>query len=268
MRNSFTHKTLFRLGSAQLLVGALALAGGVAQSIARPPPAHEDFRPDTPYSKVMKGTGDAVCWNVKRAFLSQGYILDRSSDSVVLTGTKDAQRDPKTNTTIRLQATCVDNKDGTSTVFASAAREVSKLQKVRQGWSAGVSIATVTVPTGSENVLQVISREAIQDPKFYEGFYTLVQNFVAGDNGSRPVEIGGKRPDGVADKGDKDDKGDQGGQSMATRAKQAEAAMRDKDSGAGDKDPQGAAAGADRQGGDAAAEKGPQGDAAGDKDPQ
>jgi hypothetical protein len=138
----------------------------------------------------MQGAGDAVCWNVKRAFLTQGYILDRSSDSVVMVGTKDSQPDPKTNVTIRLQATCVDNKDGTSTVFATAERDVSKLQKVRQGWSAGVSIATLTVPTGSENVLQVVSRETIRDSNFYQGFYSLVQGLILGDNNPRGLVAG------------------------------------------------------------------------------
>ncbi|MDB5804100.1 MAG: hypothetical protein JWN73_1422 [Betaproteobacteria bacterium] len=191
-----------RLKRVACLLAGCALFAGSAANAARHPPAESDFRPDTPYSKVLRGAGDSVCWNVKRAFLSQGYILDRGSDSVILTGTKESQKDDKTNITIRMQTTCVDNKDGSSTVFASAQREVSELQKVRQGVSAGVSIATVTVPTGSENVLQVIRRETIQDPVFYQGFYGLVEGYVAGDKGSHAVDTSEKVHDHVAS-GDK-----------------------------------------------------------------
>ena len=158
---------------------ALAIVISAAACSSSPPKKQSEFRADTPFSKKVAGSGDAVCWSVKRAFLTQGYMLDRSGDSAILSGTKDTQQDEKTNVTLHLQTTCVDNHDGTSTVFASAAREVSKLQKVKQSISAGVSIATVTVPTSSEDALRVVSRETIQDPAFYNGFYTLVETFAA-----------------------------------------------------------------------------------------
>jgi hypothetical protein len=262
MRNIFTHKSFSRLGCAQLLAGALVLTGCVADCAARVPEPHGDFRPDTPYSKVMKGAGDAVCWNVKRAFLTQGYILDRNSDSVILTGTKDSQRDAKTNLTIRLQATCVDNKDGTSTVFASAVREISKLQKVRQGWSAGVSIATVTVPTGSENVLQVISRDAIQDPKFYDGFYHLVEGYMAGDKNPQATAADEQKGAAADDKGRHDAANDRKPEGVAERDKNPPA--RD----AGDRNPQGAAASADHPQGADAGDHDRKDDGAGDKGSQ
>jgi len=184
--------------TARVLAGCTLVVGCLASAAPRHSPYDNDFKADTPFSKVVKGPGDSVCWNVKRAFLSQGYILDRGGDSVILTGTKDSQKDEKTNVTIRMQTTCVDNKDGTSTVFASAEREISELQKVRQGVSAGVSIATVTVPTGSENVLQVINRQTIQDAGFYNGFYGLVEGLVASDKGSHAVDTSEKDRERVA----------------------------------------------------------------------
>jgi len=104
-------------------------------------------------------------------------MLERGSDTLIMTGTKDTQPDDETNITLRLQATCVDNRDGSSTVFASAAREVSKLQKVGHSITAGVSVATISVPSGTDRVMRVQKRETIQDPTFYQGFYTLVRNF-------------------------------------------------------------------------------------------
>jgi hypothetical protein len=44
-------------------------------------------------------------------------------------------------------------------------------------FSAGVSFATVTVPSGMEKVLHVVSRETIRDPQFYERFYLLVESY-------------------------------------------------------------------------------------------
>jgi hypothetical protein len=137
----------------------------------------ELFEPATPFSKTVPLSGDTVCWSVKRAFLSQGYLLDRSSDSVIMTGTKDTQLDDKTSISLRLQTTCVDNRDGSSTIFATANRETAKLQSVITSFSAGVSFATVTVPSGMEKVLRVVSRETIKDPQFYERFYLLVESY-------------------------------------------------------------------------------------------
>ncbi len=158
-----------------LFAAAVSMAG----CGSRPVKNDEPFRPDTPFSKIISGGGDVVCWSVKRAFLSQGYMLDRSGESVILSGTKDSQLDKRTNLTLRLQTTCVDNRDGTSTVFATASREVNRLQKVTSSVSAGVSIATVTVPQTSEDALRIVKRETIQDPAFYESFYHLVQDFSA-----------------------------------------------------------------------------------------
>jgi hypothetical protein len=75
----------------------------------------------------------------------------------------------------------VDNRDGTSTVFATASRELSKLQKVGYSTTTGVSIFTLSLPSGSDKSLRVQSRETIQDPKFYQGFYSLVQQFANED---------------------------------------------------------------------------------------
>jgi hypothetical protein len=165
---------------ANLLIAAIAISGCGKREMYR-----EEFRADTPFSARVQGSGEVVCWSVKRAFLSQGYMLDRGSDTLILTGTKDTQPDDETNITQRLQATCTDNRDGSSTVFASATREVSKLQRVMHSMTAGVWVATVSVPSGTERVMRVQKRETIQDPKFYQGFYALVQKFAAEEGRSK-----------------------------------------------------------------------------------
>jgi hypothetical protein len=158
------------------LLALLALGGCGGK-----PAVKQEFRADTPHSQRVTGPGEAVCWAVKRAFLTQGYMLERGSDTLVMSGYKDSQSDEETNVTQRMQATCVDNRDGTSTVFATASREVSKLQKVGYSTTTGISIFTLSLPSGSDKSLRVQSRETIQDPKFYQGFYALVQQFANED---------------------------------------------------------------------------------------
>src|SRR5712672_273737 len=159
------------------LLTAAALVVGCAS--ARHDAARDLFSAAAPFSKTVTGSGDAVCWSVKRALLSQGYMVDRPSESGVLTGTRDYQPDPKLNVTIRLQTTCSDNRDGTSIVFVAASREDSRLQKMKQTSSAGIGPATITMPSGSAKVLGVVRRETIQDRNFYISFFVLVEQFVA-----------------------------------------------------------------------------------------
>jgi hypothetical protein len=135
-----------------------------------------------------------VCWGVKRALLSQGYMLDRPNESGVLTGTRDFQPEPKLNVSYHLQATCADNRDSTSIVFVTATREDSRLQKMKQSTSVGVGPATLTMPSGSAQVLGVVRRDTVGDPAFYERFFTLASTHLyAGKYAGRGCCAGGKR---------------------------------------------------------------------------
>lgn len=166
-----------------LLTVAVAVVGCASKHDTRGP-----FVASAPFSKTIPGSGDAVCWSVKRALLGQGYMLERSSESGVLTGTRDEQPEEKTNVTVRLQTTCADNRNGTSIVFVTAEREVSKLQRMKQSTSAGIGPATITMPAGSAKVLGVVRRETIVDPNFYNSFFALVQGFVAQEGRSHPEQ--------------------------------------------------------------------------------
>jgi uncharacterized protein DUF2242 len=157
----------------------LVLAAAGVGCASKPPAARGPFVGSAPFSKTIAGSGDAVCWSVKRAMLGQGYMLERSGESGVLTGTRDYQPQEKLNVTVRLQTTCADNRDGTSIVFVTAEREENKLQKMKQTTSAGIGPATITMPAGSAKVLGVVKRETIDDPNFYNSFFTLVQGYVA-----------------------------------------------------------------------------------------
>jgi Uncharacterized protein conserved in bacteria (DUF2242) len=158
---------------------AAAVAVALLASCAshRPPPPQ--FTADAPFSRTVSGSGDTVCWSVKRALLSQGYMLDRPNDMGVLTGSRDyEQPKQKLSVTIRLQTSCADNRNGTSIVFVTATREDSRLQKMKQTTSVGVGPATVTMPAGSAQVLGTVRRATITDPNFYNQFFALVQGYV------------------------------------------------------------------------------------------
>jgi hypothetical protein len=157
-----------------LITIAAAVTGCASKHDTRGP-----FVASAPFSKTIPGSGDAVCWSVKRALLGQGYMLERSSETGVLTGTRDSQPTEKMNITVHLQTTCADNRNGTSIVFVTADREVSKLQRMKQSTSAGIGPATITLPAGSAKVLGIVRRETIEDPNFYNSFFALVEGFVA-----------------------------------------------------------------------------------------
>ena len=164
------------LSGVALMVAATVAAGGCASH--KVDIAQQSISAQAPFSRTFQGSGDTVCWGVKRALLSQGYMLDRPNDSGVLTGTRDFQPDPKLNVSYHLQTTCADNRDGTSIVFVTAEREDSQLQKMKQSTSVGVGPATLTMPSGSAQVLGVVRRETVKDPGFYERFFSLVQSYI------------------------------------------------------------------------------------------
>jgi hypothetical protein len=162
----------------------LVITAGAGGCASKHDIARESISPTAPFSRTFTGPADAVCWSVKRALLSQGYMLDRVGDSGVMTGTRDFQPKPKLNVAIHLQTSCADNRNGTSIVFVTAEREESRLQKMRQSTSLGVGPATLTMPSGSAQVLGTVKRETIVDPGFYNTFFALIGGFVAQERAS------------------------------------------------------------------------------------
>jgi Uncharacterized protein conserved in bacteria (DUF2242) len=158
------------------LLAAAVFSGGCAtrdHELAR-----DSISAQAPFSKTFPGSGDTVCWSVKRALLSQGYMLDRANENGVLTGTREFQPSEKLNVSYHLQTSCADNRDGTSIVFVAATREDSQLQKMKQTTSVGVGPATLTMPSGSARVLGTVRRETIKDPTFYQKFFDLVHGYI------------------------------------------------------------------------------------------
>ena len=153
---------------------------------------NEDFQSGAAFSRKIAMPSSIVCRSVKRALLSQGFQINQTpgnKDSPLLVGSKNWQPEEDVAVTLSLQVTCVHEDDNSSTVFATAVEEAYKLQTVMGSVSAGVSIATVTMPTNSGRALMVVRRETIQDPKFYEKFYGLVQTYAEADLKNEPPPL-------------------------------------------------------------------------------
>lgn len=174
-------------------VSALALAGcfgGAPVKLYK----SEHFQDNASFSRTLPLPSNVVCRNVKRALLSQGYSIEQTpgnKDSPLLTGTKNWQPEQEIAVTLHLQVTCVHEEENSSTVFATAVEEAYKLQSVMGSVSAGVSVATVTMPSMSGRALMVVRRETISDPKFYARFYDLVQKYAEADEQSAPPPLAG-----------------------------------------------------------------------------
>ena len=148
---------------------------------------NEDFQSTAAFSKTIPMPSGVVCRNVKRALLSQGYVIEQtpaSKDSPFLTATKNWQPEDDVAVKLHLQVTCVHEGENSSTVFATAVEEAFKLQSINSSVSAGVSVATVTIPSISGRALMVVRRETIQDPQFYARFYDLVQKYAEAERDS------------------------------------------------------------------------------------
>lgn len=153
---------------------------------------NEDFQSGAAFSRKIALPSSAVCRSVKRALLSQGFQINQTpgnKDSPLLVGTKNWQPEEEVAVTLNFQVTCVHEDENSSTVFATAVEEAYKLQTVMGSVSAGVSIATVTMPASSGRALMVVRRETIQDPKFYEKFYSLVQKYAEAEQLSEPPPL-------------------------------------------------------------------------------
>jgi hypothetical protein len=63
-----------------VLLAAVALACA-ARASRKVDVAQASISTQARFSRTFQGAGDTVCWGVKRALLSQGYMLDRPGES-------------------------------------------------------------------------------------------------------------------------------------------------------------------------------------------
>ena len=86
--------TIANTSSCQVAVLAVVVSVCAGCASRKVDVAEASISTQAPFSRTFQGSGDTVCWGVKRALLSQGYMLDRPGESGVLTGTRDFQPEP------------------------------------------------------------------------------------------------------------------------------------------------------------------------------
>ena len=171
--------TSFHLRSLGL---ALVLAG--AAGCSSPKTAiyeHENFDDSGTFSRDYPVTDVAACEAARRALLSQGYIIT-SNDPKLVVGNKSFQQTGETHLQISFNVVCADDGKGNnhSTMFANALQDRYALKKTNNSASLGVGVlGSVSMPIGSSDDSMVkVASETVTAQKFYERFFTLVEQFL------------------------------------------------------------------------------------------
>ena len=163
---------------------ALLLTAVAGCSKDKPIYEHENFDDSVTFSRNYPVTDTASCEAARRALLSQGYIIT-SSDPKLVSGHKSFQQTGETHLEISFNVVCAE--DGSAghhaTVFANALQDRYALKKTNNSASLGVGVlGTVSMPIGSTDDSMVkVASETVIAQKFYERFFTLVEQFLPAD---------------------------------------------------------------------------------------
>ena len=163
---------------------ALLLTAVAGCSKDKPIYEHENFDDSGTFSRNYPVTDTASCEAARRALLSQGYIIT-SSDHKLVSGHKSFQQTGETHLEISFNVVCAE--DGSAghhaTVFANALQDRYALKKTNNSASLGVGVlGSVSMPIGSSDDSMVkVASETVIAQKFYERFFTLVEQFLPAD---------------------------------------------------------------------------------------
>ncbi|MEL1086279.1 DUF2242 domain-containing protein [Pseudomonas sp. OB66] len=163
---------------------ALLLTAVAGCSKDKPIYEHENFDDSGTFSRNYPVTDTASCEAARRALLSQGYIIT-SSDPKLVSGHKSFQQTGETHLEISFNVVCAE--DGSAghhaTVFANALQDRYALKKTNNSASLGVGVlGSVSMPIGSSDDSMVkVASETVTAQKFYERFFTLVEQFLPAD---------------------------------------------------------------------------------------
>lgn len=163
---------------------ALLLTAAAGCSKDKPIYEHENFDDSGTFSRNYPVTDTASCEAARRALLSQGYIIT-SNDPKLVSGHKSFQQTGETHLEISFNVVCAE--DGSAghhaTVFANALQDRYALKKTNNSASLGVGVlGSVSMPIGSSDDSMVkVASETVIAQKFYERFFTLVEQFLPAD---------------------------------------------------------------------------------------
>ncbi|HAP24187.1 MAG TPA: DUF2242 domain-containing protein, partial [Achromobacter sp.] len=150
-------------------------------SSPKPVYEREDFAESNTFSRSVPAASSAACDAGRRALLSQGYLIDKYEPSRV-TGHKNFEGEDGQHTQISFNVECASDGSGNdrATVFANAVQDRYSIKRTGNSASVGVSVlGQVSMPFGgSDDSLVKTASQTVTRPKFYDGFFQLLQRFL------------------------------------------------------------------------------------------
>lgn len=151
----------------------------------------ENFIQNQTYSRSFDTSYQVACDAGRRALLSQGYSIDKSTGDLV-SGHKNFVDQEGRNTQITFNVNCSPDSTGpnNSQVFANAIQDSFSLKKSSTAASVGVSVlGSVSLPfMSSDDALVKTSSMTVTRPQFYSGFFDLLHQYLAVAQLERPAE--------------------------------------------------------------------------------
>lgn len=179
-----------------LVAGLFGCLAGCSTTEPVSAPQIEDFRAGTTYSHSFAGTGSATCEAVRRALLSQGYLVSVAKPELVK-ASKNFQPTAATHIQVEFNVVCAPNSKNsmTTTAFANAVRDTYALKKSSTSASVGVGVlGSLSLPIGStDDSLVKVASETIASKKFYAQFFEQVEAYLEDPVLERPAAMS---PDG------------------------------------------------------------------------
>ena len=164
----------------------------------------ETFEPDSQYARRFPTSPAATCEAVRRALLSQGYVIGIASADRI-GGRKNFQPQRDAHLQLEFNVTCAGegpSGQGPSIVFASAIEDRYALKKAAgQSASVGVGpLGSVSLPLGSsDDSLVKVGSATVPAGEFYDRFFRLVEYYLDTDaepasEGRAPAPSDGRPP--------------------------------------------------------------------------
>ena len=168
-----------RFAALSLLLLLVACTGGSKPLIGRaadPVYTRETFEADEKHSRLLDAPPAEACEAARRALLSQGYVVTRAETRLVQ-GAKRFQPEGEVHVEISFHIVCAGEGERTATLFVSAQQDRYVLKKNPTAATVGVSaLGSISMPVGStEDSLVKVASETIPAGRFYDRFFTLVQ---------------------------------------------------------------------------------------------
>jgi hypothetical protein len=165
------------------LVSLSSLLTGCGTSFKKLP-SQEKFGSTATYSRSFDTTPAQTCEAARRALLSQGYVINTASDSLV-SGQKSFQPEVESHLQLEIRVVCVpDSKDGKASIgFVTALQDRYAIKKSNNTASLGVGvIGSVSLPFSSSSDSMVkIGSETIVSVSFYDSFFNVVKQYLVPD---------------------------------------------------------------------------------------